>query len=146
MGKRKAKRPERASGKPPPVPAPVRKPRGPSRKQRKKLFLAMLEDGATVGKAAKEGAGVSRAALYQWRDQDEAFRLAWDKAMELGYGVEGDWYEDRLKTLSTLPDRAGVEATKIGLKMKKRFVERQELSGEGGGPVALRVEYAEEKP
>lgn len=135
MKKRKATRPVKAETKP----ATERKPRGPSRKKRKAMFLTMLEDGATVGKAAAEGAGVSRQLLYRWRDEDEAFRAAWDAAVELGNGELGDWYEDRLRELATLPDRAGVEATKIGLRMKKRFVERQEVTGAEGGPVKLLV-------
>jgi len=46
-------------------------------------FLMGLRDGLTVSKAAK-AAGVSRSTFYYWRDEDAAFRAAWDDALEQG--------------------------------------------------------------
>ncbi|MBI1188298.1 MAG: terminase [Alphaproteobacteria bacterium] len=47
------------------------------------LFLAKLRTGASVTAAAKI-AGVGRATVYRWRDEDEAFAAAWADAYESG--------------------------------------------------------------
>jgi hypothetical protein len=43
-------------------------------------FLNGLREHGNVSKAAK-AAGVTRQAVYKWRDSDEYFRRAWDNAI-----------------------------------------------------------------
>lgn len=47
---------------------------------RQATFLAGLINGMTVAKAA-EYAGVSRYTVYDWRDQSQSFRNAWEDAL-----------------------------------------------------------------
>ena len=55
---------------------------GPSRtSQKRETFLARLADGASVTQAAA-AIGAGRATMYDWRAADEAFRTAWDEAVE----------------------------------------------------------------
>lgn len=69
-----------------------------------------------------------------WRDQDEDFAAAWNEAKESG----ADWYEDRLRDQAA---DGNVTAIIIGLKMKNRFVEKQEVehSGKDGAPPITQV-------
>lgn len=46
----------------------------------KAKFLANLATGNSV-KVAAEAAGVHRRTVYDWRDQDAEFRLAWEDAV-----------------------------------------------------------------
>lgn len=51
--------------------------------KRRKLFLAALRDGLSVSNAATKSA-MSRAAVYDWRGDDEEFAKDWDDALEGG--------------------------------------------------------------
>jgi AcrR family transcriptional regulator len=46
-------------------------------------FLERLRGGASIAQAAKI-AGIPRRTVYEWRDQSEDFRKAWDEAIEEG--------------------------------------------------------------
>lgn len=46
-------------------------------------FLNALASGLSVT-AAAEAAGIGRRTAYEWRDEDDAFRAAWDNAVEAG--------------------------------------------------------------
>lgn len=49
-------------------------------------FLAALAEGSTVTIAHKK-AGISRGAVYAWRDEDPEFKKAWDEAIEAGTDI-----------------------------------------------------------
>lgn len=46
-------------------------------------FLDTLRDGASIS-AACLAAGYGRASAYEWREQDQTFKAAWDDAAEEG--------------------------------------------------------------
>jgi Helix-turn-helix domain len=49
--------------------------------QREATFLRLLAKGNAVGEAAA-AIGCSRQCVYDWRNSDDAFRLAWDQSVE----------------------------------------------------------------
>ena len=49
----------------------------------REAFLAALSQGLSVT-GAGERAGLARSTVYGWRETDEAFRQAWDHALEAG--------------------------------------------------------------
>jgi transposase-like protein len=58
------------------------KPQSTKEKEgRQATFLAGLLDGKTVAEAAAY-AGVNRRLVYDWRDQSQSFRNAWEDAIE----------------------------------------------------------------
>lgn len=50
---------------------------------KKETFLLFLSEGNTVTLAAR-AIGVSRQAIYKFRDNDDSFRKLWDEAIEEG--------------------------------------------------------------
>lgn len=46
-------------------------------------FLDSLRSGASISMACAD-AGVGRSTVYEWRVADDAFRVAWDEAVEEG--------------------------------------------------------------
>jgi hypothetical protein len=121
-------------------------------------FLAALASGLSVTGAAGIS-GVGRATVYNWRESDEAFRAAWDDAIEAGtdrledeaHRRAHDGVEEPVVTMGRIarnddgsmlvlrkyPD------TLMCLLLKSRrpekFRERvsTEVSGPDGGPVTL---------
>ena len=59
-------------------------------------FLCELATSCCVSRAAKS-AGVPRRTVYEWRDQSEEFRAAWDDAIK--EGVDSLKYAARLRAL-----------------------------------------------
>ena len=57
--------------------------------KKKATILQALATGASVTAAVKK-ASVSRASAYTWRDDDPAFRDAWDMAIESGTDLMED--------------------------------------------------------
>lgn len=53
------------------------------------IFLAKLAESGNVSRAAKR-AGISRARVYQLREESAAFAQAWDKAREIAVGLLED--------------------------------------------------------
>ena len=51
--------------------------------EKDEAFVEALRLGASIAKAAR-AAGYSRASIYEWRQADEAFRAAWEEALEEG--------------------------------------------------------------
>lgn len=49
--------------------------------KKREQFLAALRSNGTVFSACK-AAGIGRATAYEWRTDDEAFRAAWDEALD----------------------------------------------------------------
>lgn len=54
-----------------------------TQKNQQELFLTALRGGKSVSGSAKH-AGVGRASVYRWRNEDDAFAAAWDDAYETG--------------------------------------------------------------
>lgn len=65
-------------------------------------FLEALTQTANVT-AAAELAGVSRRALYKWRNANEDFARAWNEALELGLDALEDALMVRAKDGTTRP-------------------------------------------
>ena len=100
-------------------------------KARKKgRFLQLLSEGRSVTYAA-DTVGIGRKTAYRWRG-DEAFAAAWDSA----YAEGGDWYEDRLRDQA---EAGNTTATIVGLKMRGRFVERQQVEAKVEGAININV-------
>ena len=55
----------------------------------REAFLSTLRTGASIGAACRK-AGMGRSPAYEWRDEDEDFRLAWDEAVDEGTDVLED--------------------------------------------------------
>ena len=52
----------------------------------REAFLDTLRTGYSISKGARN-AKVSRMTVYRWRDEDDAFRAAWDDALSEGNDV-----------------------------------------------------------
>lgn len=52
-------------------------------KKRAKFLDAIVETGGNITRACQV-AGISRRAAYEWREEEEAFRVEWDDAVEAG--------------------------------------------------------------
>ena len=74
----------------------------------KEKFITALEEGASIGGAAKK-ARSSRSAVYRWRDDDEDFAVRWNEAVETG--------TDRLEDVAF--DRAVEKSDKLLLALLK---------------------------
>jgi|TARA_Y100000034_G_C6803937_1_gene360803 hypothetical protein len=89
--------------------------RGTRKQKRQAAFLEALTEHANVSLAAGT-AKVPRKTVYNWRQQDEKFRDAWDEAWEIGVDAmeEEAW-------------RRGVQGVDKGIyhNGKKVAVERQ---------------------
>ena len=108
-----------------------------SQKSKKAAFLQAVGQGSSVTFAA-QAAGIHRRTVYLWRDQDPEFAKAWDEAKEAG----ADWYEDRLRDQAEV---GNVTAIVVGLKMKKRFVEKQEVDVKAKVRFIIGKGYADEQ-
>ena len=104
-----------------------------ARADKKIKLLALLGEGYSVTYSAKE-AGISVRTVYDWKAKDADFATALKAAYEEG----GDWYEDKL---SSQADDGNTTATIVGLKMHKRFIEKQQT--EHTGEVVLKVVYGD---
>jgi hypothetical protein len=64
--------------------------------KRRRAFLDALREGASVYAAARH-IGVSRAAMYEWRADDEQFDLEWSEAVEqITDAVETKLYKEAM--------------------------------------------------
>ncbi|CUK12092.1 Uncharacterised protein [Achromobacter sp. 2789STDY5608615] len=57
--------------------------------EKKIAFLAALAETGNVSRAAK-AIDVARITVYEWRDEDEEFAAAWEKAKRIGMGLLED--------------------------------------------------------
>lgn len=57
--------------------------------EKKIAFLAALAETGNVSRAAT-AIGMSRVAVYEWRDDDEEFAAAWERAKRVGMGLLED--------------------------------------------------------
>lgn len=89
-------------------------------------FCAHLRDGYSITAAASV-AGVDRRTVYRWREDDPAFADEWDDA----YASRGDWYEDRNRDAAASGQMAAILN---GLRIHRRIVDRQEITGANGAP------------
>jgi hypothetical protein len=133
-----------------PLPAERRRLRLPAKVRAE--FLRSLEQGWSVTHAAAR-AGRHRRRFYDVREQDEAFRVQWDEALEAGTCVLED--EARRRAVDGIEDfvldKFGVEHPKrvysdnllmFLLRARRPDVYREnaqrlELTGRNGGPVEL---------
>lgn len=121
----------------------------PKKSEWKPLFLEHLRETANVSSSARE-AGVARQVAYKERDNSEAFRDAWDDAIEEGLDyLEAEArrraYEGTLKPVYQQGVQVGEireysDTLTIFLLKGRRpevFSERikQEHTGKDGGPI-----------
>lgn len=105
----------------------------------KALFVTALAETGVV-KAACEAVPVRRATVYTERDQDDAFRQAWDDAITTS--VDALELEARRRALLT-SDTLLIFLLKGGRPEKYR--ERQDVqhSGHDGGPLTFTIQIGE---
>ena len=95
----------------------------------KPIFLRALATYPVVGEACK-AAGIARKTAYQWRKEDEAFRLAWEDA-----------WQDGADQLELVLIKRGIAKDNIALFFILKGIrpdvyrERYEHAGPGGGPI-----------
>lgn len=97
----------------------------------KPIFLRALATYPVVGEACK-AAGIARKTAYQWRKEDEAFRLAWEDAWQDG----ADALELVLIKRGIAKDNVALFFILKGIRPEV-YRERHELAGPGGGPIPV---------
>jgi hypothetical protein len=125
-----------------------------------RFFAALREFHGYVTKAA-QSVGLSRTALYAWRDEDEAFRDMWlevvdetTEELELEAwrrahdGVDKDiFYQgEKIATETNYSDALLMFTIKSRKPEQYRDNSKVELGGIGGQPLVIEVEFIEEKP
>lgn len=121
----------------------------------KPIFIERLRECANVSRAAK-AAGINRRTAQRERLNSEAFREAWDDAMEEAIDMLEE--EARRRAFEGVDEPLMFQGMKVGtvrkysdtlaiFLLKGRRPEvygdrlKQELSGPGGAPVTVRVVY-----
>lgn len=119
----------------------------------KPAFLAALRDYGVVRYAAEQ-ARVAFKTAYRHRDEDEAFRLAWQEALEEAAdllelearrrgkdGVDKPVYHEGVKidTIKQYSDTLLIFLLKGARPQKYRDNHRHEVVGKDGGPVQVHV-------
>ena len=100
--------------------------------KKKKVLQALEKLDGHISQACK-GAGISRSIFYLWKDQDKEFADAVEEIVEASIDlVEG-------KLMEKIKDG---DTTCIIFFLKTRgkdrgYVERQEVTGKNGAPIAL---------
>jgi terminase small subunit-like protein len=95
-------------------------------------FLAILAEQCNVTEACR-AAGIGRSAVYTWRDDDPAFRAAWEEAEQMA--------ADRLEKVAWERASKGLSDRMLELLLKahrpEKFKERvaNEHTGANGGPI-----------
>ncbi len=117
-----------------------------NREDKKRLFVAVLvEHEGNLFRACRE-CDVSRRQYYAWRDEDPEFKAATDEAWESAL----DEMESLLMDIGRGSRKGNVAAVcaVLNARGKKRGygINRQEVSGEGGGPITLKVVFDDPKP
>lgn len=123
--------------------------------KREKFLTALDEENGNVSKAL-EVAVLSRSAAYDWRNEDEDFKTAWDDVVEKSTerleseawrrahdGVDRDvFYQgEKIATETNYSDTLLMFMLKGRKPEKYRENSRVELGGANGGPVTLRIVY-----
>lgn len=123
----------------------------PKKSEWKPVFLEHLRQTANVSRSAKE-AGVARQVAYRERGNSDAFREAWDDAIEEGLDYLEEEarrraYEGTLKPVFYQGDEVGYvrefSDTLMIFLLKGRRPEvygdrvKQEITGSGGGPIEV---------
>lgn len=121
----------------------------PKKSEWKPAFLEHLRETANVSSSARS-AGVARQVAYKERDNSEAFRGAWDDAIEEGLDyLEGEArrraYEGTLRPVYQKGEKVGeireysdtltIFLLKGGRPEKYAERVKQEHTGKGGGPI-----------
>lgn len=119
-----------------------------TRAEQQAAFLATLKWTGNV-RASHEAAGVSRASVYEWREQDETFKALWkaalDEAIDLleeeawrrGYHGVDKPIVYKGKVMSTYKEYSD-RMLEILLKAhRKKFRDKTEITGEDGGPISV---------
>lgn len=128
--------------------------------EKRERFLEALKLGKGNVSKALEAAAMSRTAAYDWRNEDEDFRNAWDEVVE----ASTDDYEDEawrrafdgveepvfyqgknVGTINRKSDTLLMFMLKSRRPEKFRDNSKVELGGVGGGPLTIEVEYVQEK-
>lgn len=114
----------------------------------REIFLGILRETCNVSEAART-AGVSRRAVYDWRDTDEAFAADWaDAEQEAADKLEREaWRRAVEGTDKPVTYQGAITATykeysdrmlEILLKgHKPKYRDRHEVTGLNGGPVEM---------
>ncbi len=115
------------------------------------FLTAMSASGGNVTKAC-ETVKVSRNAIYDWREKDPEFAVAWERAKQLGLeGLEDEavrrafsGFDEKVffnghcvDTITRYSDTLMVFLLKGGKPEKYRERVQNEISGPNGGPVSI---------
>lgn len=99
------------------------------------LFLTELRASGNVRQAC-EAAGIRRTAAYDYRDDEPAFRAAWDEAMEDACDELEKIARERASRMS---DTLLIFLLKAHRPEKYRERFDHQHSGKGGGPIVLNI-------
>lgn len=109
--------------------------------ERKAAFLEVFPKKAGIVTAACQAVGISRTQFYAWLKEDRVFAAAIEDINEQLI----DYSESQLMSKIQAGNMTAI-IFHLKCKGKKRgWVERQEVTGLGGGPVTFRVVYEEDK-
>lgn len=119
-------------------------------------FCTALAETCNVGKACK-AVDIARQTAYRWREEMPAFAEAWDKAMKIGVTALEDEAHRRafegydkpivhqgvvMDTCKEYSDTLAIFLLKAHAPDKYRENVRQELVGDGGGPIRQAIVIA----
>lgn len=111
--------------------------------------MAALCDGSSVTKAC-EAAGIPRQNVYEWRNADEDFKIAWEEALEAGADVLED--EAKRRAVDGWEEPVHYQGKPTGSVRKysdtllmfllkgrrpEKFKDRLEHTGKDGGPIDI---------
>ena len=105
---------------------------------RKKAMIEALEKSLGIVTTAAKAAGIDRSTHYDWLKDDEDYRKAVDSIQDIAL----DFAESKLHKQI---ENGEVSSTIFYLKTKGKkrgYVERQELTGEDGGPIKTSFTFA----
>ncbi len=109
----------------------------------KNKFLEYIELGFTPSKAVRRiredhfGLKLTRALVYAWRNEDEAFKRRWSQA----YAESTELIEDKMTELA-LEGNAAMITQSLKARHPQRYaMTKQEVSGPGGAPIETKTQF-----
>lgn len=119
--------------------------------KKREKFLELVRDTANITKAAS-AIGVSRSAVYKFKDRDQEFSDLWDDAYESA--VDELEQEARRRAITGVSEPVFYQGAEVGTIQKysdtllifllkgarpEKYRENISVGGAGGGPIPIKV-------